>query len=172
MWGFLRPQIPLPALMLKGGGIQRKGIEGRFYLAFFNPLTAERVAVGTFEDKHPVLEHPELVQVLRVSSGKIDIPFPVNFMQFRCPDELAHWAALRFTPDHHRRRFAQTFQRRRATNLQPVIFRNRGDKIVVILMAQNIGVRALFNKRIRPVAHQAFLMCSLVLRSCQVLSSS
>jgi hypothetical protein len=48
-----------------------------------------------------VLEHPERIERLGVRGGKIDVPLAVNVMQFRRPNQLAHWAGVGFTPDHH-----------------------------------------------------------------------
>ena len=87
--------------MNKGGGVQREGVELRFYLTFFRPRTGERIAVGTLQRKHPVLEHPKFVERLGVRRGKVDVPLAVNVVQFRRPDQLAHRAGLGFAPDHN-----------------------------------------------------------------------
>ena len=87
--------------MHKGGGVQGEGVERGFDLAFFYPPAGERIVVGTFNGKHAVLEHPERVERLGVRRGKIDVPLSVNVVQFRRPNQLAHWSGVGFTPDHH-----------------------------------------------------------------------
>ncbi len=100
--GFLRPQIPLFSLMVKGGGIKREGIKLCFNLSFLCPLTGQRIGVCTFERKHTVLEHPQLVERLCVGGGKIDVPLACQMMDLRCPDQLAHGAVFWFAPDDNR----------------------------------------------------------------------
>ena len=52
--------------------------------------TGERIAVGTLQRKHSVLEHAEAIKRLGVRRGKIDVPLPVDVMQFWGPNQLAH----------------------------------------------------------------------------------
>ena len=109
--------------MVKGGGIERKGIKLRFNLTFLRPLSGQRIGVGTFERKHAMLEHPQLVERLCVGGGKIDVPLACQMMDFGRPDELAHGAAFWLAPDDNRGGGAQPFQRVGPAYLQPVIFR-------------------------------------------------
>ena len=157
--------------MAESGGIEGEGIERGDNLPFFLPAAAERIAVGTLKGEHPVLEHPLGVEVMGRGGGEIDIPLAVDVVELRCPDQLAHRTALRLAPDGHRLGFTQAFQRGGAANLQPIVFRHGGNKIVAVVMAQDKRVRALFNKGIRPVVHQAFLTCSLVFNSWSSFSS-
>ena len=146
--------------MNKGGRIQRKGIERGLDLPFLNPGAGERVAVGTLQRKHPVLEHPEFIQRLGVRSGEIDVPLAVNPVQLRCPDQLTHRAGVGLAPDHHLIGPAQPLQRVGTADLQPVVLRHRGNKVVLSFMMKNVRVSALFNKRVWPGLHSAFLILS------------
>ena len=36
---------------------------------------------------------------LSFTGSKVDIPFAIEVMNFRCPDMTAHWAAVMFKPN-------------------------------------------------------------------------
>ena len=87
--------------MYEGSGIEGKGIKRRDDLSFFDPLSTKWIAIGALQREHPVLEHIQLIESFSVRGGKVDVPLAVDVMQLRCPDQLAHRADVRFTPDHH-----------------------------------------------------------------------
>ncbi|MNN79384.1 hypothetical protein D3C81_1960230 [compost metagenome] len=87
--------------MNKGRGIEGKGIKWRRDLPFFDPFPGQGIAIGAFQRVHSMLKHIELIERFRVRGGKVDVPFSVDVMQLRCPNKLAHRAALWLTPDHH-----------------------------------------------------------------------
>ncbi|CNU30128.1 Uncharacterised protein [Salmonella enterica subsp. enterica serovar Bovismorbificans] len=121
--------------MIKSGGIEGEGIKRCFNLTFLRPLAGEWVGIGALQGKHAMLEHSQLIKRLSMGSGKIDVPLAVDAVHFRCPDELAHRAAFRFTPDDNGVGGAQPFQRISPADFQPVIFRYGGNKVVIAAVA-------------------------------------
>ncbi len=131
------------------GSVQRKGVELTKYPARRLPASAERIGVVAYQRVHAMLEQP-VFDVARRRGGEIDHPLFVDAVQLRRPDQFAAGAALRLAPDHDRFGMTQIEQRAGVTQLQPIIGRYGGDKVVVLLMAQDKGIGPLFNKGIRP----------------------
>ncbi|MNC47023.1 hypothetical protein D3C75_960640 [compost metagenome] len=93
-----------------------------------------------------------------VGGGKIQIPLAVDKVQFRCPDQRAHWPLLRLSPYDPCCGLRQFVEAARPAKLQAIVFRHRGGEIVIaISVAQNKGIGPLFDKGIRVVSHYGLL---------------
>ncbi len=130
--------------MHKVCGIQRKAVDWRDNQPAFTPRAGEGIIVRTGQRKHSVLEQA-VFDRLGGRRGKVDDPDTVDSVQFRCPDQLAHFAAVWFFPDHNRRSLSQCGQRFCLTDFQPVIFRDGGDKVVAAAIEEDKRIGALLD---------------------------
>ncbi|MNT37086.1 hypothetical protein D3C72_1732050 [compost metagenome] len=108
--------------MVESSRIQTECIELCFNLSLLDPLAFKRIHIHTFQYEHSMLEHIQTIECLRMSSGEIDVPSPIDMMNLRCPDEIAHRARFRFVPYNHRLCVRQRTDSGRTSNFQPVIF--------------------------------------------------
>ncbi len=130
--------------MHKVRGIQRKAVDRGDNLPALTPRAGKGIIVRTGQRKHSMLEQAVLDR-LAGRRGKVDDPATVDSVQFGRPDQLAHFAAVWFSPNHNRRGLSQCGQRFSLADFQPVIFRDGGDKVVAAAIEQDKRIGALLD---------------------------
>ena len=142
---FFCPYIVMLSLIFKYSCIQGKCFKRKFVLigtshfALLCPGSCNRICIGTFQ--HIWTDCPDIVLI---STGKINVPFTIQIMEFRCPDMFAHNSFFMFLPDCYFFRVFQSCQSFASSQYDTVISRYGCCKIIIsICMAVYIWVCSL-----------------------------
>ena len=135
--------------MREGSRIQAKTVDAGVNPAQHRPLSFQRIVRPGRNDIHAVLEQIVLDRARR-RGGEIDVPGPVNPVDFRRPDQFAQRTLVGFVPDVHRRCCRESRNRSGAAHFDAIIGRDRGRKIVVAVgVFADEGIGALLNQRLQ-----------------------
>ena len=109
---FLSPYIVMFSFIFKYSCIQRKSLKRKFvfisasHFALFCPGSCKWICICAFQ--HIWANCPDIIFI---SACKIDIPFSIQIMKFRCPDMFTHNSFFVLFPDRH---FFCAFQSRQS----------------------------------------------------------
>ena len=140
------PHVVIISGILKYGCVQGECFKREFiptctlHFAFFHPCICQWVLPLTFQ-----LIWTDFPDILFFTTGKIDVPFSFQIVQFRCPDMLAHRTTLMLFPNDHFLCLWKICQFFCPAQYNAVICRNRCRKIIPAILFIHIRICSLQN---------------------------